>query len=164
MGDRYGKCLPGPDPPCAVRVAVLQSGFDDRQAFNRDRRPREHAGRGPPRRRVRRQGAGGGAGRVNLKIFYYNFNQGGIHPFGQLAPPHTPTGGYGIRPYGRNRRPRRPADLHGIANVTSSPRGRGRTCPALHLPINACPLDTSGPGMPGPYNPATLQISALYFL
>ena len=26
--------------------------------------------------RCRRQGAGGGAGRVNPKIFYYNFNQG----------------------------------------------------------------------------------------
>ena len=52
----------GPDSPCAVRVSVLQSGFDDRQSFNRDRRPREHAGRGPPRRRVRRQGVSRSAG------------------------------------------------------------------------------------------------------
>ena len=54
---------PGLDPPRAVRVSVLQSGFNDRQSFNRDRRPREHAGRGPPRRRVRRRGVSRGAGR-----------------------------------------------------------------------------------------------------
>ena len=34
--------------------------------------------------------------------------RGGIHPPGQLAPPHTSTHGYGIRPYGRNRRPPTP--------------------------------------------------------
>ena len=68
MGGRYGKCLPGPDPPCAVRVSVLQSGFNDRQSFNRDRRPRKHAGRGPPRRRVRRQSVSRSAGRVNLLL------------------------------------------------------------------------------------------------